>query len=217
MRRMLDGSEQRELAVRMRELFSEQGLPVVFVGSTAVVGLELYERSTKDADALAAYDLTIDEVRVMLKRIATDEGLDIREKGWGTVALVNLDEVGDILWEVDVITPDEGMIPSGAARRIQEHAVETAIGPTAIAEHILAMKAIAYGDCTGKGQVGAAAKYAGDLHELRRALGNDISWQEVIDLLSEFHGARRQAAAAKIGDVFGRDLDLPSDPDPAVG
>lgn len=60
---MLDDADQRSLAQRMRPILSKKGIEIVFVGSTAIVGLDLFQRTSKDADALATPDLTVQEAR----------------------------------------------------------------------------------------------------------------------------------------------------------
>lgn len=214
---MLDDEAQRQLATRMGRIFAVKGIEVVFVGSTAVVGLRLYPRTSKDADALAAPEVTLETARRVMRAIADAEKLVFQEKGWGTLAVVKHHLDGTIAWEVDLLVPEGEMVPPAAARRIHDRAVDTDIGRTAIREHVLAMKAVAYGDCIGKDDLANAEKYESDLLEFRKVAGARFDWNETKRLLSLFPDARRRTAAEKIHEVFGRNLGVPSDADPSFG
>lgn len=213
---MLDDADQRSLAKRIHPILEQHGLSVVFVGSTAIVGLGLFPRTSKDADALAAPELPMSAARRILGEIAEENDLSTQERGWGTVSLVKLDRDGEEAWTVDLLVPEGGIIPAAAAAIIHEHAIETDIGPTAIPEHVLATKAVAYGDCLGKGDMDAAAKYESDLLQLEKTLGEDIDWHAVKELLATFPSGRRVEAARKIHEVLGQDLGFREDPDPSV-
>jgi hypothetical protein len=121
----------------MRPIFQNKDLEIAFVGSTAIVGMELFPRTSRDTDAHGAPHLTVAEARTIPNEIADGEGLVVQEKGWGTIAVANLDEDGDPRWAVDLLVSERGPIPTEAARRIHKLAQETDIGPTAIPEHIL--------------------------------------------------------------------------------
>lgn len=213
---MLDDADQRELAQRMRPIFEDKDLEIVFVGSTAIVGMDLFPRTSKDTDALGAPNLTVKNAREILEEIADEEGLVVQEKGWGTIAVANLDEDGDPTWEVDLLVPERGPIPKDAARRIHEFAEETDIGPTAIPEHILATKAIAYGDCRRDREQEKALQYENDLLQLDKELGDDIDWDEVDALLSTFPTTRARDAAEKLHEIFGIDLGSSDGPDRSI-
>lgn len=214
---MLDDAAQRQLATRMGRIFAAKDIAVVFVGSTAVVGLRLYPRTSKDTDALAAPDVTLETARRAMREIAAEEKLTFQEKGWGTLAVVKHRPDGTIAWEVDLLVPEGEMVPPAAARRIHDLAVGTDIGRTAIPEHLLAMKAVAYGDCTGKDELAKAEKYESDLLEFRKVADEQFAWDETRRLLSHFPEARRRAAAEKIREVLGRDLGFPGDVDRSFG
>lgn len=213
---MLDDADQRELAKRIRPLLEDEGVEVVFVGSTAIVGLGLFPRTSKDADALGPPGLTTQKARKILENIAEDQDLVVQEKGWGTVALAQVNEEGEEDWSVDLLVPKGGIIPEEAASRIHHKAEETDIGPTAIPAHILAMKAVAYGDCMRKGERGRADDYENDLLQLDRTLPEDIDWEEVKQLLSGFPSTRARDAADKLHEIFGVDLGYDRGPDPSI-
>lgn len=213
----LDETEQRRIAARFLPELEERGIDVVFVGSTAVVGLELYPRTSADADALAAPGTGTSEARQVLEAIAEDEDdLVLVEKGKGTVSLAKRDSEGAFAWEIDVIVPALDLVPPEAAERVHAQATETEIGPTAIPEHVLAMKAIAYGDRRRDGDREGMEKYESDLLGFGDVVGEDFDWDEVEALLSRFPQPRRELAAEKLFDEYGRDLGLPSDEDPAI-
>lgn len=214
---MLDDEAQLQLAKRMRPILAAKGVRVVFVGSTAIVALHLFARTSKDADALAHPELGVTEARRILEQIAEEEELVLQDKGWGTLALAKLDEDEETIWTVDLLVPEGGIIPEAAAVSIHAEAVETEIGPTAIAEHVLAMKAVAYGDCVRQGRRKAAQRYEADLLELKGALPGEIQWAAVDRLLRAFPTVRATDAAAKIEEVFGVDLGFAKDRDPAIG
>lgn len=214
---MLDDEAQIQLAKRMRPILAAKGVNVVFVGSTAIVAHHLFERTSKDADALARPELGVTEARRILEQIAKEEDLVVQEKGWGTLALAKLDESGEPIWTVDLLVPEGGIIPEAAAALIHAKAVETEIGPTAIPEHVLGTKAVAYGDCVRQGRRKAAQRYEADLLELKDTLPEDIQWDEVVALLRAFPTVRARDAAEKVHEVFGFDLGFAKEPDPAIG
>ncbi len=213
---MLDDADQRQLAKRMHPILTEKGIETVFVGSTAIVGLDLFPRTSDDADALGPPDLTVQEARQTLAEIAEDEDLVVVEKGWGTIAVAKLDEDEEPLWSVDLLVPEDGPIPKEAAQRIHEEAEDTDIGPTAIPEHVLATKAVAYGDCLRDGEQEKAQRYESDLLQLDQELGEDIDWDEIEELLSAFSTPRARDAAAKILEVYGVDLGFGEGPDRSI-
>lgn len=213
---MLDDAQQTQLAIRISELFKSKGMIVVFVGSTAIVGLGLFERTSKDADALAPPDARWDEAMRLIERIGDEYNLEVAHRGWGTLTLINKDPDGNTIWEVDLIIPEGGLIPPDAAMRIHERAETTPIGATAIKEHVLATKAVAYGDCMGKGLPQEASKYENDLLEFRAIMTDDFDWAEAGLLLTMYNQARRALAADIIHEIFGRHLTTHDEPDPAV-
>lgn len=85
---MMSDATQREVARRMVAELKKRNADVVLVGSTAVVALGLYPKTSKDADALGAPGLKLDEARALMKSIARDQRLEYAELGWGTFAVL---------------------------------------------------------------------------------------------------------------------------------
>ena len=211
---MMDDALQREVAARMVKEFAERGTEVVLVGSTAIVALGLYPKTSKDVDAPAPGRLGLDAARKLASRMAQDLGLVLEERGWGTLSLVN--KVGErVAWRVDLLVPESGPIPLAAARLVRRRATRTEIGLAAIAEHILVMKAVAFGDMLGKGLEEEALKYEGDVEELRQTLPTDFDIKAVRELLGAFPAARAVRATQLINEKFGTSIREPPSPDVA--
>lgn len=116
-------------------------------------------------------------------------------------------------WRMDLIVPGDGLIPSAAATLIHKHAKKTAIGRAATAEHVLAMKAVAYGDCLGKGNSDRAVEYKRDVEALR-AIPARLDLRLTEGLLKAFPDARRDAAVRLVNATFG--TKFPESLDPSV-
>lgn len=207
---VVDASTQREVADRAVEALDRRDVPVVLIGSTAIVAQDLYPKTSKDVDLLPPADLDLSKTRAILDDVGHDLDADVSETGWGTVSLVETTTDEDAEpWKVDLVVPGpgaaDGVIPPDAANRIRSRAEDTDIAPAAIPEHILAMKAVAYGDCIGKGQRGEALTYRGDVMELRERL-DDVDRDEVQALLERFPEARAGPARGVIEEVFGVEL-----------
>lgn len=208
---MMSDATQREVARRMVAEFKKRNADVVLVGSTAVVALGLYPKTSKDADALGAPGLKLDEARALMQSIARDQQLEYAELGWGTLAVLKKAENGDDLWRMDLLVPEEGPIPKKAAALIHARATKTDMGMSAIAEHVIVTKAVAYGDCLGKQDAKRARDYAQDLAELRRAL-RDVDEVRIKELLEAYPDARRGPAIELINETFGTRFRAPRDP-----
>lgn len=65
----MDEATQREIAALLVKELSREGLDAVLVGSSAVVALDLFPRSSKDADALGPAGLSLDEGRRIMRAI----------------------------------------------------------------------------------------------------------------------------------------------------
>ena len=208
---MMSDATQREVARRMVAELKKRNADVVLIGSTAVVALGLYPKSSKDADALGAPGLTLDQGRVLMKAIARDLELDYVELGWGTLAVLKNDGKGETLWRMDLLVPGEGPIPRKAAALIHARAKVTDIGRAAVPEHVIVTKAVAHGDCRGKQDEARAREYAQDLVDLRRALrGVNEAW--IKELLDAYPDARRGPAIERINETFGTRFRPPDDP-----
>lgn len=142
-----------------------------------------------------------------MERIAKRRNLKVLETGDNALSLVAEGEET----RMDLLVPGDGLIPVAAARLIHERAVGTDVGRAAIPEHILVMKAVAHGDCVGKGRPARALEYESDVHQLRRI---DHAWDEglVRGLLACFPDSRRGPAVRLLRRAFGFDLDEPFDP-----
>ncbi len=208
---MMSDATQREVARRMVSELKKRSADVVLVGSTAVVALGLYPKTSKDADALGAPGLTLDGARRLMRGIARDLQLEYAELGWGTIAVIKKDREGQDLWRMDLLVPEEGPIPKRAAALIHARATKTDIGMSAIAEHIIVTKAVAYGDCLGKQDAKRARDYAQDLAELRRAL-RAVDETRIKELLDTYPDARRGPAIDFINETFGTRFRAPDDP-----
>lgn len=206
----MDDEEQRALGRRLLEELAAEGVEAVLVGSTAVVALRLFPRTSKDADALAPPSLTLDQARDVMRRVGSRHALTPTEAGENTLSLVAGDPAAPA-WRMDLIVPAGGLIPERAARLIHRMAVETDVGRAAIPEHILVMKAVAYGDCVGKGRPRRALEYESDVARLRDI---DHAWREdlVRELLETFPDARRGPAARLIRRTFRWSMPEPFDP-----
>ena len=207
----MDEALQREVAARMVRELDARGAAVVLVGSTAVVALGLYPKTTKDADALGPPELTLAEGRRIMRALADDMGLRFHEAGWGTLSCLKMDERGEESWRMDLIVPQEGPIPPRAAALIHVHARPTPLGRVALPEHVLVMKAVARGDCIGKGDALRADQYESDLLDLRRALRR-LDEEKVATLLAAYPDSRAGPAARAINEVFGTRFPEPFDP-----
>lgn len=198
----MDEAQQREIASRLVDELAIEGVNAVLVGSSAVVALHLFRRSSKDADALAPPELSLDEARRVMQAIASRFSLPVTETGDRTLSIIKRDEAGIILWRMDLLVSGDGLIPTRAAALIHEHAKQTDIGRAAIPEHVLVMKAIAYGDSTGKGRPERTRDYQSDVETLRN-LPQKLDMKLVEELLRAFPDARRDAAVRLINRVFG--------------
>lgn len=210
---MMNEATQREIASLLLKELSGEGLEAVLVGSSAVVALDLFPRSSKDADALAPPGVSLDEGRRTMRAIGERFHIEPTEVGEGTISLIQRGEAGEIVWRMDLIVPGDGLIPSAAATLIHKRAKKTVIGRAAIAEHLLAMKAIAYGDCVGKGIHDRAAEYKRDVEALR-AIPARLDLRLTEGLLSAFPDVRRDAAVRLINETFG--TKFRESPDPSV-
>ena len=208
---MMEDALQRDVAARMVKALQARGADVVLVGSTAVVALGLYPKTTKDADALAPPTLTLEEGRRVMRAVAEEMDLRFHEAGWGTLSCLKLDAQGEELWRMDLLVPEDGPIPPFAAALVHAHARPTPVGRAAIPEHVLVMKAVAIGDCVGKGDLARAEQYESDLLELRRAL-RSLDEPKVAGLLRAYPDARSGPAARAINEVFGTRFPEPFDP-----
>lgn len=183
------------------------------MGSSAVVALDLFPRMSKDADALGPPTMTLDEGRRVMRAIGKGYDIEPTETGDQTVSLVMRDPGGQIAWRMDLLVPGAGLIPKGTAALIHEHAKTTEIGRAAIPEHILVMKAVAWGDSVGKGRPGRAADYEGDVARLRD-VRPPVDLRLVEELLGTFPDARRDPAVRLINQQFG--TKFRQSPDPSV-
>lgn len=208
---MMSDATQREVARRMVGELKKRSADVVLVGSTAVVALGLYPKTSKDADAVGAPGLTLAEARRLMHEIAHDLRLEYAELGWGTLAVIRKDENGHDLWRMDLLVPEEGPIPKKAAALIHARATKTDLGMSAIAEHVIVTKAVAYGDCLGKQDAKRARDYAQDLAELRGAL-RAVNEARIKELLEAYPDARRGPAVVLINETFGTRFRAPHDP-----
>lgn len=204
---MMDEALQRQVAARMVKLFHEHGVEVVLVGSTAVLALGLAPVTSKDADMLAPALMTLEEARVVLARIGKELGVDVVERGWGTISLVSRDERKREGWRVDLLVPQDGPIPPSAARIIRREAVSTEIGLAANSDHVIVMKAVAYGDSLGKGSATDALKYEADIRRLRDEFEETPRWTHVRELLRAYPDARARLGARLIDEVWGTRLE----------
>lgn len=178
----MNDATQRAVARRMTLEFEEHHCPVVLIGSTAV-----------------------------MRTLAKSHALEYHELGWSALALVRRGEDGHTQWRIDLLVPEQGMIPPAAARLIHAHAQQTEIGRAAVPEHLVVMKAVAMGDCIGKGEMGRAEDYESDLIELRRSLPS-IDESLIKNLLLAYPEARRGPAIRAINDTFGTGFTEPGDP-----
>ena len=207
----MSDATQREVARRMVDELKKRDAEVVLVGSTAVVALALYPKTSKDADALGAPGLTLERARGLMRSIAEDLGLEYVELGWGTLAVVKKDPSGEDLWRMDLLVPGAGPIPERAAALIHARAARTSLGRAAIAEHVVVTKAVAYGDCLGKQDARRARDYAEDLTSLRQAL-RSVDEARMKELLDAYPDARRGPAIDLINETFGPRFRPPRDP-----
>ena len=207
----MSDATQREVARRMVAELEKRDAEVVLIGSTAVVALALYPKTSKDADALGAPGLTLERGRALMRSLARDLGLEYVELGWGTLAVVKKDASGDDLWRMDLLVPGDGPIPEKAAALIHARATRTSLGKAAIAEHVIVTKAVAYGDCLGKHDAKRARDYAEDLAALRRAL-RSVDEARMRELLDAYPDARRGPAIDLINETFGTRFKPPADP-----
>lgn len=208
---MMDDLLQRDVAKLMVTEFEERKIEVVLVGSTAIVALKLFPKTSRDADALAPATLSLDDARDVMKEIGQKLQLRLEERGWGTLSLVKYDDGGKERWRMDLLVPDGGPIPIEAALLIQKHAVKTDIGRCAIPEHILVTKAVAWGDSHGKNDPQRAAEYESDIMELRNRLKTSVNWKLAHELLNAYQSARANAAAELLNEKFGASLRLQKD------
>lgn len=217
----MDVGEQRQVAALMIEALRGQGIGAVVVGSSAIVALDLFPKASKDVDLLAARPLPLgmDKAREVMAAIAAAWGGHVVEAGWGTLRLV-VPAPGSPgagpgeAWMADLIVPGAGPIPEAAAARVATRAVATEAGPAAVVEHILVMKAVAYGDRFGQGDADGADRYEADVLELAER-GGDLDWDEVRAMLATFPVPGAAAAARLINRVFGTRLPAPDGPDAA--
>lgn len=209
----MDEATQREIASLLVKELSREGVEAVLVGSSAVVALDLFPRSSKDADALAPAGLSLDEGRRVMRAIGERFRIEPTEVGEGTISLIQRGDAGEMVWRMDLIVPGDGLIPTAAATLIHKNAKKTDIGRAAIAEHVLTMKAIAYGDCVGKGNNDRAADYKRDVEALR-AMPVRLDLHLAEELLKTFPDARRDAAARLINEAFG--TKFRESPDPGI-
>jgi len=209
----MDEATQREIASLLVNELSREGLEAVLVGSSAVVALDLFPRSSKDADALGPAGLSLDEGRRVMRAIGERFQIAPTEVGEGTISLIQRNEQGEMVWRMDLIVPGDGLIPSAAATLVHKHAKKTPIGKAAIPEHVLAMKAIAYGDCVGKGNADRAAEYKQDVETLR-GIPTRLDLRLTEELLKGFPDARRYAAVRLVNATFG--TKFRESPDPSV-
>lgn len=205
---MMDEALQREVARRMGSEFARRGIDVVFVGSTAVVLQRIAPKTSKDVDTLAPVTLKLDDARVLMQRIAADGKLEMDERGWGVLVVAKKNEAGQTLWECDLIVPEGELVPPAAARLIRASAVKTEAGLAATPGHVVAMKAIAYGDCIGQQRPERARAYQQDLEELRKRL-RAVDWPAVQRLLDAFPDARAAPAVRLLREIFGAPLREP--------
>lgn len=207
----MSDATQREVARRMVSELKKRNADVVLIGSTAVVALGLYPKTSKDADALGAPGLTLDQGRRLMKAIAADLGLEYAELGWGTLAVLKRDDEGNDLWRMDLLVPGEGPVPTEAAALIHARATRTDLGMSAIAEHVIVTKAVAHGDCIGKNDAKRARDYAQDLADLRAALRR-VDEVRMRELLDAYPDARRGPAVDLINETFGTRFSRSDDP-----
>lgn len=209
---MMDEASQREVASAVVEALAKRGIDAVLVGSTAVVALELYPKTTKDVDVVPVIQGGIDAVRQLAGEIAGELGAEVGEVGWGVVALVHRGDDGAVRWRVDLLAPDAGPFTARVVDRLAAHAVKTEVGPAACPEHVIAMKAVAWADSYGRGHARGMQRYEGDLEDIRDAVEDPDSGL-IADLLSVFQDARAGPAARIVNQLFGTDLKEPAGPD----
>lgn len=209
----MDENTQMDIARRFVEALRDRDVDVVLVGSTAIVARGLFHKTSKDVDALSEPGLSLDEAREILEEIAEDQSGELVETGWDTLRVQEDSEPSSgEPWKADLIVPGErsgtGIIPPEAANRIRSRAEETDIAPAAISEHIVVMKAVAFGDCHSKGQNSRAQEYKGDVMEFRDR-DSDLDWGEVEELLGCFPDARAGLAVELLNEIFGVGLPEP--------
>jgi hypothetical protein len=211
---MLDPATQADLARRTVDTFRRLGIEVILVGSTSALATGVLQKTSKDVDVLAPASAGKGGWDMLLAAAARAMGAALEERGWGVKSLVKRGEEGEELWAVDVLIPDVGPIPEQAARLVRKRAVKTDLGLAAIPEHVLAMKAVAWGDCLGQGDAGAALVYEADLTDLGEALGKGLDMDLVAELLKRFADARadqgryilKRVLGAGLGRSHGRDV-----------
>lgn len=209
----MDDALHAEVARRMNDEAARRGLEIVFVGSTAAILQRLLRKTSKDVDGLAPPGLSLDEGRAFMRALATDLALDYGERGWGVLTVRRANPDGSSAWEFDLLVPEKGPIPPKAAALIRRDAVRTPAGLAASPEHVLATKAVAYGDSLGKGDATAATIYEGDLLDLRDHLRKEPDWTNVQELLDAYPDARARHAIRILDEVFGVELRAPREMD----
>lgn len=207
----MDEATQREIARKLVNGLNQQGIDPVLVGSSAVIALDLFPRASKDADALAPPSTTLDEGRRVMREIGKDYKLEPTETGDQTVSLVMRDSDGLITWRMDLLVPGAGLIPVATAALVHKHAKATPIGRAAIPEHILVMKAVAWGDSIGKGRAGRVTEYEADVLRMRD-LRPSLDMKLVQEILKTFPDARRDPAIRLINKRFGTTFSETFDP-----
>lgn len=210
---MLDAETQADLARKAVEAFGRLGIEVVLVGTTSVLAAGLSDKASKDVDVLGPARIPPARWETVLRSVASALGAHLEERGWGVRSLVG--GVSEQTWAVDVLIPESGPIPGPVASVVRKKARRTDLGLAAIPEHVIAMKAVAWGDCVGQGDAGAARVYEADLTDLGEALGARLDWAVVADLLERFPKARADQGRLIIRRTLGADLGRGFDPDVA--
>lgn len=210
---MLDAETQADLARKAVDAFGRLDVEVVLVGSTSVLAAGLVGKASKDVDVLGPPRIPPARWESILRSAASALGAKLEERGWGVRSLVG--RSGNQAWAVDVLIPETGPIPGPVASVVRKKARRTDLGLAAIPEHVMAMKAVAWGDCVGQGDEAAARVYEADLTDLGEALGSRIEWALVADLLKRYPKARADLGRSILHRTLGAQFGGEPDPDVA--
>lgn len=204
----MDMPTQLEVGRFILGALEERGLEGILVGTNAAVARGVMTTLSKDSDIVVVGYRSAKQVRAVVRRIATDNGLEHEEQGWGvlTVRKKTKGEAPRVLWAADVILPASGMIPTAAAKLIARHATETKWGKAAVEEHIIATKAVASVDRAKEGQTDLSLKYQTHLELMAGAIRRPLDWDLASALLACYVEARRQPAVGLINEFFGAGL-----------
>jgi hypothetical protein len=207
-----DPSRHAELALRVANEFRSAGVEVVFVGGTALFAAGVLPAGARGVDVLGPVGIDPDKWTGLLKSVAAALGATLENRAWGIVALTG--QAGDHTWSGAVLIPETGPVPPAVATAVRKAAEQTELGLGAVPAHVLAMKAVALGDCIGQGEEEGARVFEEELIQLRELLGGEVEWVQVADLLHCYPKARADQARLEIRQIFGKSL--PGEPDPDV-